>query len=479
MITLSLDGYFRDVNPAMSAVLGWSADELTDVPFVDFLHPDDRERTLAEAARLFEGSTPLVSFENRYRAKNGDYRWMLWSARHDPDDGLLYAVAKDITERRRSEQAIRAREAELRSLVDASPIGIVVANTAGRIIEANQAFCSMSGWTPTEVAEGALRASDLTPPEWVDASRAKWDELRQTGSFNGLEKEYFTRDGGRVPVLLGATTIEIDPSIGADDSGLIAYFVLDLTEQKRAEAEIAVLNAGLEERVVECTAELEAFGYSVSHDLRAPLRAVTGFSGVLLNELGADVDPRHRHYLERISDNAESMGKLIDGLLTFSRLGRQGLEPVMVDPRPVIDRIFDDLAPDLAGRDVNVTIDDLPEFHGDRELIGLVFENLIANAVKFTSTKASACITITGSQTDGGITYSVADNGVGFDPTYGDKLFRVFQRLHNANEFEGTGVGLAIVARIVQRHGGSVQAIGTPGEGATVQFWLPDDDPHV
>ncbi len=252
-----------------------------------------------------------------------------------------------------------------------------------------------------------------------------------------------------------------------------ACFVLDLTDRKRAEADQRELNILLEHRIAERTAELEAFTYSVSHDLRAPLRAMTGFANLLIAEVATTLSDEQHHYLDRIISNAERMGLLIDDLLRYSRLGRQALRVTDVSPRLLVETIFQDLAAELAARDVRLVWDDLPDCSGDPELVGLIFQNLIANAVKFTGERETARITITGSNGSGVVTYHVADNGVGFDPRYADKLFEVFQRLHAADRFEGTGVGLAIVKRAVERHGGTVSAESRPGEGATFTFTLP------
>ena len=247
--------------------------------------------------------------------------------------------------------------------------------------------------------------------------------------------------------------------------------------QRQAQDEISALNRGLEKRVEERTAELEAanreleaFSYSVSHDLRAPLRSVDGFSRIIQQEYGAQLPEVAQEYLRDIRAGAQDMGRLIEDLLAFSRLGRQPLHLRNLELRQIVQACLDGLRPDLEGRKVSFVLGELPACQGDSGLLKQVFMNLLANALKYSRKKESAVIEI-GPMPSGddpeSITVFVKDNGVGFDMRYAKKLFGVFQRLHRAEEYEGTGVGLATVQRIVHRHGGKVWAEAILGEGAT------------
>jgi signal transduction histidine kinase len=218
--------------------------------------------------------------------------------------------------------------------------------------------------------------------------------------------------------------------------------------------------------------ELDAFSYSVSHDLRAPLRAVSGYARMLEEDYGAQVDGEGRRFLQTIRREAQRMGQLIDDLLAFSRLGRNALQVTNVDMTAVAREILPDVLRTTEAR-VEVEVQELPQARGDRNMLRQVLVNLLTNAVKFSARNPKARVTVGASAADGENVYWVRDNGVGFDMRYAEKLFGVFQRLHAANEFEGTGVGLAIVQRVIHRHGGRVWAEAKEGEGACFSFALP------
>ena len=254
-----------------------------------------------------------------------------------------------------------------------------------------------------------------------------------------------------------------------------------MVERKQAEKALSRLNTELDQRVLERTAELEAankemhaFTYTVSHDLRAPLRHIDGFMELLQRKAGQALDEQGRHYMEAVSGAARKMGMLIDDLLAFSRMGRHALSVQPVELGTLVHEVMRELAPDAAGRDIDWRIGDLPAVRGDASLLRMVLVNLITNALKFTRPRQEPQIEI-GSipGKDAETVIFVRDNGVGFDMTYADKLFGVFQRLHRAEEFEGTGIGLATVHRIIDRHGGRIWAEGAPDQGATFFFSLP------
>jgi len=258
----------------------------------------------------------------------------------------------------------------------------------------------------------------------------------------------------------------------------------EMDERKHVQAEIAELNTQLEQRVTERTVqlesankELEAFSYSVSHDLRTPLRAIDGFSRILLRDYMGKLDDEGKRLLNVVRDNTKRMAQLIDDILNFSRSGRVEIAFSEIDMQSLAHAVFKELQPAVDNNKLQLDIDAIPRINGDSAMVRQVFVNLLSNAIKFSQPKDIAKIKVGGSIEGDEAIYFVKDNGVGFDMRYADKLFGVFQRLHGVTEFEGTGIGLAIVKRIVTRHGGRVWAQGKVNEGATIYFALPTTRP--
>jgi PAS domain S-box-containing protein len=720
-----LDGYFRRLNPAVERILGYSEAELLHQPFINFVHPEDRAEALAALEQLAKGEQ-AVHFENRYRCKDGTYRWLDWVSVPVLEDGLLYAVAHDVTRRKQLEQQLRQSEARFRRLFDANVIGVIFADLDGTITGANDAFLSMVGYTRAELIAGEIRWHDLTPPEHWARDQQALAELQQRGICTSWEKEYFRKDGQRVPILVGGALLDssntaicfvldlstrkqaevaiqqseeryrslvmaltslvwtsdgegkfvtrqplweaytgqtftdyqgwgwaaalhpndrtriqtqwqqaltsrqpydvegrvwhaaseqyhyfearavpilnLDGTIrewvgtitdvherkqaeaalresevrfrhltdtspmlvwmsGPDklcnyfnagwleftgrtleqeighgwteglhpddfqrcltayvtafdsrqpfeieyrlrrfdgeyrwvlDIGVPRFTIegdfcgyigscVDIHDRKQAEEHTQRLNEILELRVKERTAQLEAankelesFSYSVSHDLRAPLRHIAGFVDLLQKRLDSSLlDVTSQRYLTIIAETTRQAGILIDDLLAFSRMGRTEMRLLQVDMNQLVQEIQRELEPETVQRQIRWQIEPLPLVQGDPSMLRLVMRNLLENALKYTRSCSLTEIQIGSSSTDQEDVLFVRDNGIGFNMQYAHKLFGIFQRLHSDPNYEGTGIGLANVRRIIHRHGGRTWAEGEINAGATFYFSLP------
>lgn len=384
---------------------------------------------------------------------------------------LAITTVTDITERKRAEERLRSSEERYRTLFESNPNPMWVYDTETLLFLAvNAAAIRHYGFTEREFI--AMTLKDIRPAEDLPALM---DNLSQAGQEldETTQWRHRKKDGALIDVEITSHQLMW--------LGRPARLVLinDITARKRAEQEISELNVDLEERVQRRTAELEsankeleAFSYSVSHDLRSPLRTVDGFSQAVLEDYGPQLPVEGRRYLQTIRDGAQRMGVLIDDLLTFSRLSRQPLHKQSVDMARMARDAFAELDSEKHGRKIELKIGDLQQVDGDPALLKQVWVNLLSNAMKYTRKRELAVIEIGCKRENGSAICFVSDNGTGFDMQYAHKLFGVFQRLHRTDEFEGTGVGLAIVQRVINRHGGRVWAEATEGKGATFYFTL-------
>jgi PAS domain S-box-containing protein len=359
-------------------------------------------------------------------------------------------------------------------LVDTSSALVVMLDPHGKVKAVNAAAEAMTGYTSEELAGR----------HWFEVVMPK-DRFPDLEAVLGHEIVLDQRSEFEHPILTksGRERYLVWRSGPVHEHGKLegrVFFGVDITERRQVEEEIRRLNAELERRVHERTAELtaanqdlEAFAYSVSHDLRAPLRAVDGFSHLLETKHAAGLDDEAAHYVDMIRTSSQAMGRLIDDLLALSRMGQQPLKSKTFDMSELAYGAYQNLAPAREGRRVEWEVKAMPEAYGDPALIREVLANLLSNALKFSAPRDVASIEAGGENRGKENLYYVRDNGVGFDMAYKQKLFGVFQRLHASRDFEGTGVGLAIVRRIVTRHGGQVWAESKVDEGATFYFTLP------
>ncbi len=382
--------------------------------------------------------------------------------------------------RRRIEEALRrardrleaevAERTQQASLLDLTHDTIFVRDMNDVITYWNRGAEELFGWTATEaIGQSAPELLQTVFPMPMAAIR---EALLAAGRWEG-ELEKTRADGSRV-VVASRWSLRRDEQ---NRPAAILETNNDITERKRTERQIRRLNEDLGKRSAELEAinkELEAFAYSISHDLRAPLRHMAGYAELLQRRASSLLDEKCRHYMAMILEAAQKMGELIDDLLAFSRIGRAEAQTTRVDLAQLVKEVLSEAQSECDGRQIRWSVGALPALRGDRSMLRLALVNLVANAVKFTRTRAQAEIEI-GSIADKNRApvVFIRDNGVGFDMKYANKLFGVFQRLHRTEEFEGTGIGLATVQRIIHRHGGRVWAEGQPDRGATFYFSVP------
>lgn len=488
---------FLAVNDTAVARYGYTREEFLSMTIKDIRPPGDVARLLDDVAHSREVIQHRGGWQ--HRKKDGGVflveissHALTWRGR-----SARVVMAQDVTERERAREALEASEARFRQAIVSSPFPILLHAEDGEILQVSQSWCELSGYPLEELrtvrdwTERAYRERQGWVQQGIDAL-FELDERRHEGDFSlrtrsGAERiwDFSSAPLGRLPdgrrvVITMAVDVTERRSAEQELQAMHASLLSVIEDEREAQSQVHRLNLELEHRVEERTLqlqeanrELEAFSYSVSHDLRAPLRHISGYVDLLRREAEPCLNEKARRYVRTIAESAREMGELIDGLLAFSRVGRNQIQRIHLDMNDFVRKAIRALEPEAAGRDVVWNIGSLPSVEADPELLRLVLVNLLSNALKYSRGRTPAIVEVGGEAGDRETVFFVRDNGVGFDMLYVDKLFGVFQRLHSANDFEGTGIGLANVRRIIVRHGGRTWAEGAVDQGATFYFSLP------
>lgn len=481
---LDADGIILYGSPSTPQILGYSLEEFVGRSAFELIREDDQALVNERLRRSIQRPGEHIRFYARLRHKNGEWRWLEGVLTNLLDEPSVQAIVNnyhDFTERKEAETALQKLNTELerqvqertaalsranallQMMLEQMPDHIYFKDTRSRFISNSRSQAKALGLH--DPAEAVGKSDFDFFPDAQQSFEIEQEIIRSGKPVVDQEERVVWPDGRESWV--STTKVPLRDPAGQ----IIGTFGIsrDITERKRAEAALQKAKLELEA----ANKELEAFSYSVSHDLRAPLRSVDGFSQALLEDYGELLPAEGRNFLERIRSSAQRMAALIDDLLNLSRVTRAPLHIVPVDLSKLAENILEELKRIDAGRDVKIRIAKNLKAGADPHLLQIVLENLISNAWKFTSGREMAEIEIGSKDENGETTYFIRDNGAGFDMTYASKLFGAFQRLHAMTEFPGTGIGLATIQRIIHRHGGRVWAQGAVDQGATFYFTLP------
>lgn len=452
---------FNEVNQAVNSILGYTVDEIKGTSLSFYLSEEEK----IKVRELSKGDKEKFSFEARIYCKNRAIKWLQWSV--VCKEGLWFANARDVTGVKEVEEI----KNHLSAVVKQSEDAVYLHNPEGKIISWNEGAEKIYGFSEAEALQ--MHVSNIVPEYLLKETQEAINNILTGKKVKSAETKRITKFGKIIDVLFSATVIT--------DSELmlksVAITERDITKQKKTDEEIRQLNIDLKKNVVqlqETNKELESFSYSVSHDLRAPLRAINGFAQIITNKYGVEFDGELNRLFGVVKNSAVKMGNLIDDLLQFSRVGRAAVSKSTVNFYDLAKEVLNEFEIDKK-YNINVSIDSSLNIDVDRSMLKQVFINLISNAIKYSSKKEEPKIEIACAEKKEEYIFSVEDNGAGFDMKYAGKLFGVFQRLHNESEYEGTGVGLSIIHKIITKHYGRVWAEGKVDRGATFYFSIPKE----
>jgi PAS domain S-box-containing protein len=490
LCTLGFDGYYKDLNPAWEKTLGYTTAELIAKPFIEFVHPDDREMTLGVAEKIAAG-TPLVAFENRYRCKDGSYRFLLWSATAVMETQLIYGAARDVTESRQADEALLKAGALQSAIFNSQNFSSIATDAKGVIQIFNVGAERMLGYTAAEVVNKITPANISDPQEMIAHAKALSVELgtKIGPGFEALvfkasreiediyELTYIRKDGSRFPAVVSVTALR------DSENEIIGYLLIgtDNTARKHAEGERIKLEDALEQLRRDQMRFKDEFLSHVSHELRSPLTAIKQFTTILLGGLAGELNKEQREYQQIVLKNIRQLQAMIDDLLEVTRLetGKLTVEPERVSVMIAVTDTFNTLKGSARAKGVTLSYDlspNLPSVHADPTRLRQILIILLDNAIKFTPDGGSVTIkALILPQDTRLLLLEVSDTGVGIDP---DITENIFERLYQVSERtegsrKGLGLGLYICKELVMRQGGTIWAKRRAGTGSTFSFTLP------
>lgn len=474
---ISPEGRWMRVNHKLCAILGYTQEELMVLTFQDITYPDDLEADLEQTRRMLSGEISVFSMEKRYIRKDGSVIWanLQVSLVRKPDNTPDYfiSVIEDIQRRKTAEIALQESREQLKLFIEYAPAALAMVDHEMRYLACSQRWRSDYG----------LQGRDLlgvSHYEIFPEIGEEWKAIHRrclTGETIRAEEDRFVRADGSVQWLRWEVRSWYQ---GGAISG-IAMFTEDITSRKHSELALQQLNIDLEERIANRTAELkslnqslEGFVYSVSHDLKAPLRGIEGYSRLLEEDYADRLDDEGRLFARNIRAGVRRMSELIDDLLAYSRMEQRQLESAVLDLSMLVKQEVEGFREEIAANGIEV-IADLPPLlvNGDRDGLAMALRNLLENAIKFSCHAVPPRIEFGFVHNNEQITLWIRDNGIGFDMKYGERIFELFERLHRQETYPGTGIGLALVRKAIHRMGGQVWAQSTPGEGAVFHLQLP------
>jgi PAS domain S-box-containing protein len=466
MAHIGLDRRFIRVNRALCEILGYPAEELLHLTGRQISHPDDLDVINEQRPRLYAGEIDAVRLEKRYLRKDRSTVWVKFTmtVERDAAGKPLYEIAvyDDITAQRLAEERLRESEARFRQTFELAASGIAHV-IDGRFVRVNRSLCEILGYSEKQLLNRSVK--DISHPEDRNVTDAERARVR-SGEIESarFEKRYIRADGRVIWVELAIALVR-------DVFGVPQYEIAlfdDVTERKNAEEALRRAH----EELKRSNAELEQFAYVASHDLQEPLRMVASYTQLLERRYESKLDADGREFMAYIVDGATRMKQLIEDLLAYSRVGIKGQDFKPVSSEAALNRALFNLRTAIGEAGAVVTHDTMPTVHADEVQLGQLFQNLIGNALKFRSASVPRIhVGVTEGPRDW--SFEVRDNGIGIEPQYYERIFMVFQRLHNKGEYPGTGIGLAICKKVVERHGGRIWVESRPGEGSSFHFTLP------